>query len=647
MCGIVGIHSLGDRPVSAEEVAAMADSIVHRGPDDCGYFVAPGLGLGMRRLSIIDLETGKQPICNEDSSVWIVLNGEIYNFREKRRELEARGHRFRTAADTEVIVHLYEEYGLDCVDHLRGMFAFALWDTRTRSLLLARDRIGIKPLYYGVFGDRLVFGSEVKSLLTLPEVRQQLDFDWRAVQHLFTFLATAPTRSIVEGIRKLEPGHILTVTDGRGPTLKRYWDLRFEPGPPRSEDEIVEELVAVLEEAVDLHMVSDVPLGAFLSGGMDSSAVVAMMAKLARRPVKTFSIGFGVADFDELEHARVMANQLGTDHRELVLEPDVFDVLDDLAWYLDEPFGDSSAIPTYMVSKLAARDVTVVLSGDGGDEVFGGYDKYVVEGRERRLESLLRLARPALGVAASMMPDDVRGKNLLRHFSLSGSDRYLDACSFFPPREQAKLFTGEVQALMPAEGAWRAQKQNLSRGSKDWLSALQYNDFHGYLPLDILTKVDRMSMAHSIETRVPLLDHVLVETAARIPSALLIKDSQTKYILKKAMRGTLPESIVNRRKQGFAIPLGHWFRGQLSNHVRELLLSSTARSRGIFEPRYVERLIERHEQGRPLDLHIWTLMSFELWCRTFLDTDAGARGTAAGPRRAANEVVENTHEAAL
>ncbi len=646
MCGIVGIHSLSDRPVGAEEIASMADSIVHRGPDDAGYFVAPGIGLGMRRLSIIDLHTGDQPIFNEDKSVCVVLNGEIYNFRETREQLQARGHRFRTGADTEVIVHLYEEYGRDCVDHLRGMFAFALWDKRERTLLLARDRIGIKPLHYGIFGDRLVFGSEIKSLLTIPELRDGMELDWAAVQHLFTFLATSPTRSIINGIHKLEPGHTLTITDGRGPDVRRYWDLSFEPEHDRSESEVAEELRAALKESVDLHMVSDVPLGAFLSGGMDSSAIVATMAGLSDRPIKTFSIGFGEADFDELRHARAVAEMLETDHREMVLEPDVFDILDDLAWYLDEPFGDSSAIPTYMVSQLAAQNVTVVLSGDGGDEGFAGYDKYVVEQRERGLDPLLRFVRPALRLVAGLWPDDLRGKNSLRHFSRSGADRYLDACSFFSPNEQTRLFTGDVRAKMPTAGAWPDQRRALSSGPADWLSALQYNDFHAYLPLDILTKVDRMSMAHSIETRVPLLDHVFVETAARISPRLLLKDGQTKYIFKQAMRGTLPASTIDRRKQGFAIPLGRWFRGQLGDYVRDLLLSPTARSRGIFDAAYLEGLIGRHEQGRPLDLHIWTLMSFELWCRTFLDGNAGER-TAPAARQPAGATVASGHEATI
>ncbi|MCZ6807242.1 MAG: asparagine synthase (glutamine-hydrolyzing), partial [Deltaproteobacteria bacterium] len=423
MCGIAGIRSLSGRPVGTDEVLTMADVITHRGPDDFGSYVGSGVGLSMRRLQIIDLETGEQPIHNEDETVWVVLNGEIYNFREKRKELEARGHRFYTATDTEVIVHLYEEFGAECVHHLRGMFGFALWDARRRALMLARDRIGIKPLYYGVFGERLVFASEVKCFLTLPEVERRLD--WTAVQHLFTFLVTPPAQSILEGVRKLEPGHVLVADQGKEPLVRRYWDLRFEPEVERSESALIEELRAVLRETVDLHMMSDVPLGAFLSGGLDSSAVVATIAALTDRPVKTLAIGLDDADFNELEYARVVSNQLGTEHHELVLEPNVFDILEDLPWYLDEPFGDSSAIPTYMVSKLAAEEVTVVLSGDGGDEVFAGYDKYVVEGRERRWDALPRAGKAVAGLASRLIPEGRPGRRFLRHHSLSGAERYL------------------------------------------------------------------------------------------------------------------------------------------------------------------------------------------------------------------------------
>src|SRR6266849_1155856 len=431
MCGIAGIMSFDGKPVSLEELHAMCAALAHRGPDDEGFYLGRDkrVGLGMRRLSIIDLQTGRQPVHNEDGRVWVVFNGEIYNFRDLRRKLEQRGHVFSTATDTEVIVHLYEEYGQHCVEKLRGMFAFALWDDRLKLLLLARDRLGIKPLYYAEVGGRLLFASELKAILQVPEVQRSLS--WRAVSRLFTGLTTPPAESIIEGVRKLEPGHLLIASPGKNTQTEPYWKVRFEPDYSRSEEDYAEELRERLEESVALHLVSDVPLGAFLSGGIDSSSVVATMARLTSSPVKTFSIGFTDEDFNELDHARLVAERFGTDHHELILEPDVVDILEDLAWYLDEPFGDPSAIPTFMVSKLAADHVTVVLSGDGGDELFAGYDKYLVEQKERSSPVLPLLARQVMGSISRRMPGGMRGRNFLRHRSLHGAERYLDACTLF------------------------------------------------------------------------------------------------------------------------------------------------------------------------------------------------------------------------
>lgn len=633
MCGIAGILSLNSRSVCVEELQSMCAAMTHRGPDDDGFYVGRGMGLGMRRLSIIDLETGRQPVHNEDGSIWVVLNGEIYNFKELRRALERRGHSFYTATDTETIVHLYEEYGVYCVEKLRGMFAFALWDDRSKILLLARDRLGIKPLYYAQVGGRLAFASELKVLLQLPEVKRSLN--WKAVDHLFTFLSTPGAESVVAGVHKLEPAHVLTVSPGRAPRIARYWDVHFEPDYTRTETYFVERLRALLEESVRLHMVSDVPLGAFLSGGVDSSAVVATMSRLTARPIKTFSIGFPEKRYNEAPYARRVAEEFGTDHRELILEPHTFELVEDIAWFLDEPFGDSSAIPTYMVSKLAAEEVTVALSGDGGDELFAGYDRYRVEERERRYRFLPTLARRALGSIGKKMPEGMRGRNFLRHLSLTGTERYLDASTLFRLEEKRKLFHPEIFALFSHDAPWRALAAGLAKEDHHWLSALQYLDLKNYLPLDILTKVDRMSMAHSIEARVPLLDHKLVEFAATIPPEFKLRNGTTKDIFKRAMRGILPEEIIDRRKQGFAIPLGRWFRGRLAHFLREILLSDTSRRRGIFNPAYIERLVTMHERGRELDLHLWTLVSFELWCRTFLD----ARPNTAVPRRPQNALV--------
>jgi asparagine synthase (glutamine-hydrolysing) len=616
MCGIAGIVNLEGGPVIPGDVLRMCDVMRHRGPDDDGLYLGACAALGMRRLSIIDLETGRQPIHNEDRTVWVVLNGEIYNFRELRKDLESRGHAFTTRTDTETVVHLYEEYGDRCVDHLRGMFAFALWDERRRRLLLARDRLGVKPLYYAEIAGRLVFASELKALLELPYVEPEIN--WRAASHLFTFLTTPASDSIVRGVHKLPAGHLLVAAPGRAARVFPYWDVRFEPDRSRSVGDLTEELRARVDESVRLRLVSDVPLGAFLSGGLDSSAVVAGMARHLPGPVKTFTIGFKDQAFDESAHARRVAREFGTEHHELVLEPGVVDVVEDIAWHLDEPFGDTSAIPTYMVSKLAAQHVKVVLSGDGGDELFAGYDKYAVEARRRSFR-LPGPARRILGAVAAIVPRGMRGRNFLRNLALDGPHRYLDESTLFRREDQERLFLPEVHGLMTDGDPWSEELGYLTRAGGHWLSAARYMDLKAYLPQDILTKVDRMSMAHSLEAREPLLDHRLVEFAATIPPEMMLRGGRTKWILKEAMRGVLPDDIIDRRKHGFAIPLGRWFRGTLGGFVRDLLLTKRSRERGIFNPAAIEALVRSHEEGRPLDLQIWTLLSFELWCRAFVD----------------------------
>jgi asparagine synthase (glutamine-hydrolysing) len=621
MCGIAGIIRWDGRPVLEHEIGAMCGVMLHRGPDEQGIYCQGGVGLGMRRLSIIDLANGQQPVSNEDGSVWVVFNGEIYNYQELRRQLEQRGHIFRTSSDTETIVHLYEDFGSHCVERLRGMFAFAIWDSRQRVLLLARDRLGIKPLYYFEDDGELIFASELKPILQLPRVRREVN--WEALGHLFAFLATSSSQSIVDGVRKLEPGRIGIARRGRSLRTERYWDLDFAPDEQASEEELVERLRELLIESVKLHRISDVPIGAFLSGGIDSSTVVATLAGLSPEPVKSFSVGFREADFDEVSHARQVASLFGTDHHEVIVEPDVVRMVEDVIWYLDEPFGDTSAIPTYMVSKLAAERVKVVLTGDGGDELFGGYDKYVVEGRERAYDQLPSPIRKLAGVVAGVMPDGMRGRRFLRHLALEGGQRYLDASTLFNADDMRKLFEDRAFEQVAQHDPWNASLAYLPRRD-DWMSALQYNDLNTYLPLDILTKVDRMTMAHSIEARPPLLDHVLVEFAATIPARYRLRDGTTKYLLKRAMEGVLPSEIVNRRKQGFAVPLARWFRGELAGFARDVLLSDTCRQRGFLNTRYLAHLLQLHDRGRDLDLHLWTSLSFELWCRRFLDASARA-----------------------
>jgi asparagine synthase (glutamine-hydrolysing) len=638
VCGIAGIVAQRDQPVLAEELHAMCAALVSRGPDDEGAFVGHRAGLAMRRLSIIDLETGHQPVSNEDGSIWVVLNGEIYNYRQLRNELERRGHQFATSTDTEVIVHLYEERGDDCVHALRGMFAFAIWDERRQRLMLARDRIGIKPLYYGTVAGRFIFASELKAVLQLPEVERRLN--WQAVAHLLAYATTPSNESIVEGIRKLEPGHRLCLEPDKEPVVERYWELRFLPDPQRSEEDTIEELRAKLRESVRYHLVSDVPVGAFLSGGIDSSAVVASMAMMATGRIKTFSIGFREQEFNELPYARLVAKRFGTDHHELVLEPDILDLLDHFAWDLDEPLGDASAIPTYMVSRLASQQVKVVLSGDGGDELFGGYDSYVTEGRDRWARFLPATIRTLLAGVSGHLPEDARGKQFLEYLSKPDGERYLFANTLFRSGHQRELLTGEAREQVAAAQPERPRLDRFLGWKGHWLSALQDHDFRYYLPLDILTKVDRMSMAHSLEARVPLLDHSFVEFAATIPADWKWHQGRTKHIFIKSLRGLLPDEILDRSKKGFGVPLNRWFRGPLRPLVRELLLSDSCRKRGIFNEAYLNRLITRQEQGRSLDFHMWTLMSFELWCRTFLDrkhtpTVSPARKPAAAPRHPA------------
>ena len=617
MCGIAGILSLDGRPVAAEDVESMCSTIVHRGPDDGGFLIRPDVGLGMRRLSIIDLHTGHQPLSNEDGSVWVVFNGEIYNFQSLRQQLIGRGHRLATRTDTEVIVHLYEDYGADLVDHLRGMFAFALWDARKKHLLLGRDRLGIKPLYYADLGDRLVFASELKAILQLPGVDRQLD--WPSVNHLFTNLTAPSSQSIIRGIRKLEPAHVLTAGPNLTTRVSRYWDVVFEPNRKATEQDLIEELREQIDESVRIHMVSDVPVGAFLSGGIDSSSVVAHMVRHTGRPVKTFAIGFKEEAFNELPYARATARTFGTDHHELVLEPDIVSIIEDLAWHLDEPFGDPSAIPTYMVSRMAADHVKVVLSGDGGDELFAGYDKYRVEQRERRYWHLPGFARKALGVVGSRMREGAKGRNFLLHHSLSGWDRYFDSGSFFRDHERKQLLHPDVFAQVRNDDPMREARAWVARHQGSSLSAMQYLDLHTYLPLDILTKVDRMSMAHSLEVRVPLLDHKVIEFAATIPPEMNLKAGSGKLLFKKAMRGIIPDGVLDRPKRGFAVPLDSWFRGELEGFARDLLLSRRCIERNILNRAYVERLLDLHRGGRPLAFHLWTLISFEMWCRTFID----------------------------
>jgi len=626
MCGIAGFveASTVATPFGVESSGAlvrrMCDVIRHRGPDDEGTWVDEGVALGMRRLSIIDLSTGHQPIHNEDRSVWIVFNGEIYNFRELRTELELAGHRFYTATDTEVIVHAYEQWGQGAVGRLRGMFGLAIWDARSRTLLVARDRIGIKPMYYAQVSGRLYFGSELKSLLEAPDLPRDLDAN--ALDHYLSFLYTPRDGSIFKSVRKLPPGHLLTWTDGRI-AVKQYWQLPVDETFRGSEEDAVQHLRGVLGDAVRSHLMSDVPLGAFLSGGIDSSLVVGLMSEFSSSRVKTFSIGFNEPAFDELEHARRVAVHFGTDHHEFVVKPDGVSILDKLVSHFDEPFADSSAIPTWYVSEMARRHVTVVLSGDGGDELFGGYERYLPHPRVVAFDRYSpRALRRVAGIAAARLPHGTRGKNFLRHVGRDDRGRYLDAIRFFGADEKPALLTVDAQRAIDALDPETLLARRFERFSQlPWPSQMMRFDAETYLPEDVLTKVDRMSMAHSIESRVPLLDNEVIDFASTLPASLKIKNGRRKHVLKEVAATLLPRDILNRKKQGFGVPLGTWFRGNLRELFADTLLSPSSLQRGYFQPAFVRRIVDEHLAGtRDHTLRLWQLVVFEKWQQQYANS---------------------------
>ena len=626
MCGITGKLSFDrDAILDRQRLVAMTDAIAHRGPDADGYHVAPGIALGHRRLSIIDLTTGDQPVWNEDGTVSVIFNGEIYNFADLRRDLELSGHRFRTHTDTEVIVHAYEEWGDRAVERFRGMFAFALWDEPRRRLLLVRDRVGIKPLYYSVTPGGVTFGSEIKSILEDPDVSRA----WSA-EALDAYLALqyVPTpRTIYRDIWKLPAGHLLVAEEGRI-SVRRYWDLTFTgDGDASRESEYLDRLEELVTEAVRMRLLSDVPLGAFLSGGIDSSTVVAAMVDTCASRVLTTSVGFDERSFDELQYARTVAAHLNTEAYEKVVRPDIIDLLPKLAWHLDEPFADSSAVPTYYVSAAARERVTVALSGDGGDELWAGYARHRVERWELAARRWLGPSGArAAGRLASRMPLALKGARSLRHLSLDPAEACArkHAYGLFEPGLRETLYTPDfadtVRDADPLSGFRLAYQ---SCPSADPLDRALYVDVKTYLVDDILTKVDKMSMAVSLEARVPLLDHRLLEFAATVPSSLKLRNGRSKSLLKRYLERRVPKAIVDRPKQGFEAPIGRWLRGPLAPLVDDLLLERRFRERGIFDHAVVARLWHEHREGARDHRHrLWSLMMLELWFRQFVDGHA-------------------------
>jgi asparagine synthase (glutamine-hydrolysing) len=624
MCGIAGIvvANRNDR-VDEAVVRRMCDAIVHRGPDDEGLLARQNTGLGMRRLSIIDLAGGHQPIFNEDRSAWIVFNGEIYNFPELRPELEAKGHRFATHSDTETIVHLYEEFGADCVKKLRGMFAFALWDETRQKLVIARDRLGKKPLHYALHRGKLYFASEIKSILAVAPELAEVN---RAalLQYMYLGYIPDPATAFV-GIHKLPPGHLLEFERGEV-RIRKYWDLpQYGTHQPSSEEECLEQLEHRLAEAVRIRLISDVPLGAMLSGGTDSSTVVALMARASSKPVKTFAIGFKHSDFDESKYARMVAEKFGTDHHELILEPDVVGTVEKLTRSLEEPFADSSMLPTYFVSCLARQHVTVALSGDGGDELFAGYGRYgIQQSRERFARIPASLSRLYRNYLFSMVPKGTRGRQLSYNLSLPWRKRYADEMCFVPAFEREfPLLSPEFRATIAESGDPQEilLKYFEQAPAKDPISQMLYVDTKTYLVEDILTKVDRMSMLTSLEVRVPILDHLFVEWVTGLGPEWKMRGGQQKYIFRKlAERVGVPRDVLYRPKQGFALPLVHWMRNELRELILTTLLEPRTLQRGYFDPVGVRRLLDEHFSGRRnRSSAIWRLLVFELWHRNFLE----------------------------
>ena len=626
MCGITGIFDTrGASEIHRTVLQRMNDSQLHRGPDEGSLHIEPGVGLGHRRLSIIDIATGQQPLFNEDGSVVVIFNGEIYNYQQLIPELQALGHVFHTKSDTEVIVHAWEAWGADCVKRFRGMFAFALWDRNQQTFFMARDRLGVKPMYYALLDDgTLLFGSELKSILAHGGLRREIDP--LAVEEYFALGYVAEPRTIFKQAKKLPPAHTLVIRRDQplGEPVE-YWDVRFSLDNPISEADAQAELVDRLKESVQLRMIAEVPLGAFLSGGVDSSAVVATMAGLSTEPVNTCSIAFDELAFDESVFAQKVADRYHTNHRVETVKSDDFDLIDTLARLYDEPYADSSAIPTYRVCQLARKHVTVALSGDGADESLGGYRRYGFHLMEERMRSALPRAvrQPLFGTLGRLYPKAdwaprmFRAKSTFEGIARSSVEAYFHSMSFIREPLRSQLYSSSFKAELGGYSAQNVFDRHASRAATDDpLALIQYIDLHTYLVGDINTKVDRASMAHSLEVREPLMDHELVEWLASLPSSLKIRNGESKYVLKKAMEPYLPSDIMYRPKMGFAVPLARWLRGPLRARVREALLGNQMAESGLFNSATIHRLVEQHESGaRDHSTPIWTLLMFDAFLR--------------------------------
>jgi asparagine synthase (glutamine-hydrolysing) len=627
MCGITGLVNANGRAAGRELIERMNGAIAHRGPDDDGFYINENVALGMRRLAIIDLALGKQPIHNHDRTKWIIFNGEIYNYQQLRDELDKLGHEFYTKSDTEVVVHLYDRYGADCLQHLRGMFAFAIWDERDKSLFLARDRVGKKPVLYShqPNGD-LIFGSEFTALLEHPDVSREVDR--AAIDSYLSYLCVPAPQTAFKQIRKLEPGHWLRWKDGKIET-RRYWLPDFSKKIKISTEEAEEETLRILRESTRLRMISEVPLGAFLSGGVDSSTVVALMAEASEKPVRTFSIGFEEQDFSELEYAKKVAEHVGAEYHEFIVKPDALEVLPTLVEHYGEPYADSSAIPTYYVSRETRKYVTVALNGDGGDESFAGYERYAamrIAETYHRFPNALKKA--FIEAPINLLPTSeikktrVRDvKRFLQAASLPRTERYFRWMSTFNRDVKKTLYTDEFSRDVAGNEPSRFLEKWFAKANGNGiLDTTLLTDQMTYLPNDLLVKVDIAAMANSLEARSPFLDHNVIEFAASLPEKIKARTFETKSFLKRIAARLVPREVIYRRKMGFGVPIGKWFRGEMKDFVREALLSEKSLTRGIVRREMIEKYVREHiEAERDHSYQLWTLLMLELWFQRFID----------------------------